>query len=68
MQNVFFLDDDYSPELSADNRLKVVSVLASRSSKVRTLLPTGLHTEHSLVEFQPLYENEAAIEVRFFEF
>ncbi|KPI93423.1 UDP-glucose:glycoprotein glucosyltransferase [Papilio xuthus] len=51
------------PELSADEYLKVISVLASRSSKSRTALPQGLRTEHSLVNLPPQYPDEAAIEI-----
>ncbi|KAJ2946318.1 hypothetical protein O0L34_g12355 [Tuta absoluta] len=56
-------DDDDFVELNNENRLKVVSVLAARSPKTRTALPAGLKTEHSLVELQPLYKDEAAIEI-----
>ncbi|XP_045542261.1 UDP-glucose:glycoprotein glucosyltransferase [Papilio machaon] len=51
------------PELSADEYLKVISVLASRSPKSRTPLPQGLRTEHSLVDLPPQYADEAAIEI-----
>ncbi|KAJ0181268.1 hypothetical protein K1T71_003353 [Dendrolimus kikuchii] len=56
-------EDDEIAELSVDHRLKIMAVLASRSPRVRTPLPAGLRTEHSLVEFQPLMDNEAAIEI-----
>ncbi|XP_026323693.1 UDP-glucose:glycoprotein glucosyltransferase isoform X2 [Hyposmocoma kahamanoa] len=57
-------DDEYEiVELTNEDRLKVISVLASRSPKPRTPLPTGLRTEHSLVELAPLIKNEAAVEI-----
>ncbi|VVC95428.1 unnamed protein product [Leptidea sinapis] len=56
-------DDDDIEDLSTDNYLKVVSVLAARSPRVRTSLPTALKTDHSLVDLPPLYANEAAIEI-----
>lgn len=40
-------------------------MLASRSAKPRTPLPSNLRTEHSLVDLPPLMKNEAAVEVRF---
>ncbi|CAG4963133.1 unnamed protein product [Parnassius apollo] len=55
--------DEETPELSTDNYLKIISVLAARSPKVRTPLPTGLRTEHSLVDLSPMYEDEAAVEI-----
>lgn len=58
------VDDEDAPTLSVDQRLKVIAVLAARSPRSRTPLPTGLRTEHSLVELRPLYDNEAAVEVR----
>ncbi|CAG9575933.1 unnamed protein product [Danaus chrysippus] len=56
-------DDDDVTEISTDNYLKVISVLASRSPRVRTPLPTGLRTDHSVIELPPLYEDEAAVEI-----
>ncbi|XP_049887526.1 UDP-glucose:glycoprotein glucosyltransferase [Pectinophora gossypiella] len=56
-------DDDDIVNLNNEDRLKVISVLASRSPKVRTPVPTGLRTEHSLVELQPLIKDEAAVEI-----
>ncbi|XP_068628440.1 UDP-glucose:glycoprotein glucosyltransferase [Battus philenor] len=62
--NVFDEDvDDETPELTPDNYLKVISVLAARSPKGRTPLPVGIRTEHSLVELPPLYTDEAAVEI-----
>lgn len=52
-----------SKELNSEDRLKVVSVVAARSPRVRTTLPAGLKTEHSLVDLPPLRDDEAAIEV-----
>ncbi|CAH2068789.1 unnamed protein product, partial [Iphiclides podalirius] len=67
IKNDVFDDDDATdeeaPELSTDNYLKAISVLAARSSKVRTPLPAGLRTEHSVIELQPLYTDEAAVEI-----
>lgn len=59
-----FVDDD-TAELSTDNYMKVISVLAARSPRVRTPLPSGLRTEHSVLELPPVYEDEAAVEVHF---
>lgn len=57
-------DDDYdTKEMSVDERLKVVAVVAARSPKTRTSLPADLRTEHSLVDLPPLMDNEAAIEI-----
>ncbi|RVE50987.1 hypothetical protein evm_004396 [Chilo suppressalis] len=56
-------DDDTATDLSCDERLKVIAVLASRSSRVRTPLPSGLRTEHSLVDLPPLMQNEPSIEI-----
>ncbi|XP_045503578.1 UDP-glucose:glycoprotein glucosyltransferase [Colias croceus] len=56
-------DDVDSVEVTTDVYLKVISVLASRSPRVRTPLPAGLRTEHSLVELPPVYSDEAAIEI-----
>lgn len=64
--NEIFDDDEAYEEiaeLSVDHRLKIMAVLASRSPRVRTPLPPGLRTEHSLVELPPLIDNEAAIEI-----
>ncbi|XP_034841093.1 UDP-glucose:glycoprotein glucosyltransferase [Maniola hyperantus] len=56
-------DDDDVAEISTENYMKVISVLASRSPKVRTPLPSGLRTEHSVIELSPLYQDEAAVEI-----
>ncbi|XP_052737381.1 UDP-glucose:glycoprotein glucosyltransferase [Bicyclus anynana] len=56
-------DDDDTVELSTENYMKVISVLAARSPRVRTPLPAGLRTEHSVIELPPLYEDEAAVEI-----
>ncbi|XP_037871803.1 UDP-glucose:glycoprotein glucosyltransferase isoform X2 [Bombyx mori] len=56
-------DDEESVEVTSDMRLKLVSVLGGRESRARTALPSGLHTEHSLIELPPVYDNEAAVEV-----
>ncbi|XP_026726157.1 UDP-glucose:glycoprotein glucosyltransferase [Trichoplusia ni] len=57
-------DDEYeSKQLSTEERLKVVTVVAARSPRVRTQLPPGLRTQHSLVDLPPLRDNEAAIEI-----
>ncbi|KAL0895610.1 hypothetical protein ABMA27_011701 [Loxostege sticticalis] len=56
-------DDDQIAELSNEDRLKVVTVLAARSPRVRTPLPTGLRTEHSLVDLPPKMQNEPSIEI-----
>ncbi|XP_075983141.1 UDP-glucose-glycoprotein glucosyltransferase [Anticarsia gemmatalis] len=62
--NEVFDDDDYdSKELDVEERLKVVSVVAARSPRVRTALPAALRSEHSLVDLAPLRDNEAAIEI-----
>lgn len=58
----FCLSDDIV-ELSTDNYLKVISVLASRSPRARTPLPSGLRTEHSVIELPPVHQDEAAIDV-----
>lgn len=55
---------DYeTKELTVEDRLKVVSVVAARSPRVRSSLPPGLRTDHSLVDLRPLRDDEAAIEV-----
>ncbi|CAH2229909.1 jg24519 [Pararge aegeria aegeria] len=56
-------DDDDVDELSTESYMKVISVLAARSPRVRTPLPNGLRTEHSVIELPPLYEDEAAVEI-----
>ncbi|XP_028175113.1 UDP-glucose:glycoprotein glucosyltransferase [Ostrinia furnacalis] len=56
-------DDDLSVDMSNEDRLKVISVLASRSPRVRTPLPVGLRTEHSLVDLPPRMKNEPSIEI-----
>ncbi|KAJ8734858.1 hypothetical protein PYW08_014108 [Mythimna loreyi] len=64
--SITFEDDDEdldSKELSSEDRLKVVSVVAARSPRVRTTLPAGLKTEHSLVDLPPLRADEAAVEI-----
>jgi UDP-glucose:glycoprotein glucosyltransferase len=55
--------DDVIAELSSDERLKVVAVLASRSPRVRTALPHGLRTEHSVVELPAPIPSEPSVEV-----
>lgn len=57
-----FADDDVT-ELSSDERLKIVSVLAGRSGRLRTPLPAGLRTEHSLIDLPPQIQQEPSIEV-----
>lgn len=54
-------------ELSTEKYLKVISVLAARSPRVRTPLPAGLRSEHSVVELAPLYKDEAAVEVSVYQ-
>ncbi|XP_045529662.1 UDP-glucose:glycoprotein glucosyltransferase [Pieris brassicae] len=56
-------DDDSISDIDTEKYFKVISILASRSPRTRTPLPTGLKTEHSLVELPPLYSDEAAIEI-----
>ncbi|CAH0722695.1 unnamed protein product, partial [Brenthis ino] len=56
-------DDEEEAELSTERYLKVISVLAARSPRVRTPLPAGLRAEHSVVELAPLYKDEAAVEI-----
>ncbi|KAL4715230.1 hypothetical protein ACJJTC_007812 [Scirpophaga incertulas] len=56
-------DDDEIAELSPDERLKVISVLASRSPRVRTPLPNGLRTEHSVVDLLPSIKTEPSIDI-----
>ncbi|XP_063891036.1 UDP-glucose:glycoprotein glucosyltransferase isoform X2 [Helicoverpa armigera] len=56
-------DDVDSKQLDSSERLKVVSVVAARSPRVRTALPPGLRTEHSLVDLPPLRDDEAAVEI-----
>ncbi|GBP59650.1 UDP-glucose:glycoprotein glucosyltransferase [Eumeta japonica] len=58
-------DDDIEADavLTPDTRLKLTAVLASRNPRVRTPLPVGLRTEHSMIDLRPIYDNEAAIEI-----
>ncbi|CAB3237406.1 unnamed protein product [Arctia plantaginis] len=64
LDDIFGDDDDYeTKELTVEDRLKVVSVVAARSPRVRSSLPPGLRTDHSLVDLRPLRDDEAAIEI-----
>lgn len=56
-------DDVMDDKITADMRLKIISVLAARGPRTRTPIPNELKTEHSLIDLAPVYENEAAIEI-----